>query len=65
MLVKANQQQISRYFPNVSLAIERAAANDEWMDNVPWEERGPGRGRTLVRLSVRLCGPRPGAGVYR
>ena len=31
---------------------DRAAANDEWMDNVPWEERGPpGRGRTLVRGS--------------
>ena len=57
MLGKANQQQISRCFPNVSLAIERLQTTSEWMDYVPWEERRPGRGRTLVSLSVRLCGP--------
>ena len=30
MLAKANQQQISRYFPNVSLAIERLQTTSGW-----------------------------------
>jgi hypothetical protein len=45
----------------MGLPFIQPEGDNEWMDNVPWEERGPGRGRTLARL----CGPRPGAGVYR
>ena len=38
----------------MGLPFTQPEGDDEWMDNVPWEERGPpGRGRTLVE--ARWC----------